>query len=315
MKSKQNKYIDWSLRLLVSLLFCAFGLSSCALDSMAGGVLADSLSKPGSNTVFTGDDDPILVGDALPFAIKMYETVLAMKPEHDGMLQMVGSLYVMYANVYVALPASMLTDEHFDEKSAAIKRAKLLYLRGTTFLFRSLEHRHPGFKAAFDKGDLATVLVKCTKEDVASLYWAGAGWFGAMSLDILDASLGLRITQAKEMMDRAYQLDPDFNQGALDDFFVMYYASMPEGMGRDLAKAEKHFKESLRKSKGLRAGPWLAWAESTALPAQKRQEFDELLDKALAVDAHADPDGVLVNTIMQNKARYYKGQLDTLFWQ
>ena len=58
------------------------------------------LSSSSSGTVFTGDNDPELVGEALPFALKLQESILASIPNHDGLRLGTGRLYVMYAKAH-----------------------------------------------------------------------------------------------------------------------------------------------------------------------------------------------------------------------
>jgi len=57
---------------------------ACSLKKLAMNQVANALTGSGSSTVFTGDNDPELVGDALPFAIKMYESLLAAEPAPPG---------------------------------------------------------------------------------------------------------------------------------------------------------------------------------------------------------------------------------------
>jgi predicted anti-sigma-YlaC factor YlaD len=106
------------------------------------------------------------------------------------------------------------------------------------------------------------------------------------------------------MMERAYELDPDFNSGVLDDFFLLFYASLPEGMGGSREKAEIHYRRALEKSGGRSAGPYVSYARAVAVPAQNYQSFKENLEAALAVDPESDPANTLVNIINQRKAKY-----------
>jgi hypothetical protein len=46
--------------------------TGCSLKRLAVNSVAGMLSSSGSSTVFTGEDDPQLVADALPFAMKLY---------------------------------------------------------------------------------------------------------------------------------------------------------------------------------------------------------------------------------------------------
>jgi hypothetical protein len=59
----------------VAALACAFSLvSGCALvKRKAVGMVASTLASSGD--VFTRDDDLELVGDAIPFGLKLYESV------------------------------------------------------------------------------------------------------------------------------------------------------------------------------------------------------------------------------------------------
>ena len=54
----------------LGLLFLTL-MTSCSINKMAIKAVSNALTGAGSSDVFTGDPDPELVGDALPFAIKM----------------------------------------------------------------------------------------------------------------------------------------------------------------------------------------------------------------------------------------------------
>ena len=287
-------------------------LSSCSISNFAIKTVSDALTGAGSADVFTGDSDPQLVGDALPFAIKMYEALLSQNPNHQGLLLTTGSLFIMYANAYVQGPAEMLdTIDYYQERHAALDRAKNLYLRGYGILLSALDKKFPGFSAASaNDGSLNSFLNKCKKDDVPLLYWTVAGGLSAYSIDVFDFNLSSNIPVWGAMIARAYELDPDFNNGAIDDFYVLFYASLPDTLGGDKAKAETHFNLALEKSRGLAAGPYISYAMAVCVPAQDYDAFKENLEKALAIDPDADPSNRLMNIISQRKARHL---LDTAY--
>jgi len=300
--------------LFLMLGFCLF-LPACSINKMAVKAVSNALTGEGSSDVFTGDPDPQLVGDALPFAIKMYESLLQANPEHQGLLRTTGSLFVMYANAFVQKPAEQLSRDMYVERQAAMDRAKKLYLRGLEKLYRGLDLKYPGFSGAFKPGDpqntpgslqgaLPEILAKMKKEDVPSLYWAAAAGLSAFSLNPFDLALGLRIPEFFALVQRAYDLDPDYNSGALDDFLLLFYASVPEAMGGDKARAEIYYQRALEKSKGLLASPYISYAQAVAIPAQDYDTFKKCLDAALAIDPDASPSNRLVNIINQRKAQY-----------
>ena len=213
----------------------------------------------------------------------MYESLLKANPNHQGLLRTTGSLYVMYANAFVQKPAEILPRDQFEEKRSALERAGKMYLRGLDLLYRSLELK---------------------KDDVASLYWAAVAGVSSYGLNPFDLGLGGRVGEFLAHANRAYELDPDFNSGALDEFFLLFYAQIPESLGGDRSKAEFHFIKAIEKSKGLLASPYVSYAQAVSISAQDYDTFKTCLETALAIDTDAEPNNRLVNVISQKKARY-----------
>lgn len=287
-----------------ALLLTALLASACSIKRLAINKVADTLASPDGGTVFTGDNDPELIGDALPFAIKMYESLMNSAPWHQGLRLRTGSLYIMYANAFIQTPAVMLPDSQGEQQKAAFRRAKNLYLRGRDMLLQGLETKYPGFRAALDEKryDRATARVK--KEDIDFLYWAGAGWLAAFAIDPFDMEVGLTIPGAAALMQRVEELDHAYGKGAIHDFYVLYYGSLPEYMGGNSAKAREHFAKAVAAGGAHITSPYLSLATSISVKEQNLAEYKELLEKVLAVDANADPANRLVNVINQRKARW-----------
>ena len=300
--------------LLTVTLVCFASLTSCSINKLAMNAVADALTGEGSSDVFTGDPDPQLVGDSIPFAIKMYESLLSANPDHQGLMLTTGSLFVMYANAFVQGPAEMLPRNEWEAREAALNRSKQLYLRGYGILYDALEKKFPGFKkATVEKGTIQPLLKKCKKEDVGLLYWAVAGGLSAYSIDILDYELSANIPQWSAMIQRAYELDPNYSTAALDEFFILYYASLPELLGGDMERAEYHYKLALEKTGGNSAGAYVSYAQAVCVPAQNYDAFKECLDKAIAIDPNKDTSTRLVNIITQKKARWLLENAWTFF--
>jgi tetratricopeptide (TPR) repeat protein len=211
----------------------------------------------------------------------------------------------MYANAFVQGPAEMLDSiDFYAERHAGLDRAKELYLRGYEYLFSALERKLPGFgAAAVEDGTFEALLRKCKKEDVPLLYWAVAGGLSAYSIDVFDFDLGFMIPKWSAMLARAYELDPDFNKGAIDDLYILFYASLPENMGGDMARAEIHFGLALDKGGFMLAGPYVSYAAAVCAP-DDYDAFKENLEKALAIDPDEDISARLLNILSQRKARY-----------
>lgn len=289
---------------------CFLPMSGCSINRLALKATADALTAPGSEAVFTGDDDPELVADALPFAIKMYESLLANLPEHDGLALTTGSMLVMYANAFVQEPAE--SEDDYEARKRQLARAKRLYLRAYDVLVPRLEARRPGICAS-DDDTRRKALERCDREDVPFLYWSAAATAAAVALDPLDIRLGARLPLARDRMARAYELDPGFNRGAIDDFYISFYAGLPAGMGGGMAKAERHFELAVERSGGAAASPYVSAAAAIAVPRQDYALFKSLLGKAIALDPDAYPDMRLANIIARRKAERLAAAAEYLF--
>lgn len=297
------------MRLKYFISYCAvflflLAISACSLNKMAVRMVADTLSSGTTGTTFTGDDDPELVGDALPFALKLYESLIAEMKDNPGLYLTAGSGFIMYANAWVQTPADMLPDTEFEKKKQMTARARKLYNRGREYVLLGMELKHPGFRASLENGTMQAQLAAMKNDDVAFLYWIGTGWMAAYSTDPFDVDLGIGAKKAVALMETAMKIDDSFSDGAIHDVFISYYGSLPQSMGGSEGKARQHFKKAVELSKGLKASPYVALASTISVKNQNIKEFAELLNKALAIDVNVQPGNRLANIIAQRKAQW-----------
>ena len=286
---------------------------ACSLNKIVMNKVAGALSRPSGNNVFTQDNDPELVGDALPFAIKLYESLLASVPNHEGLRLRTGSLYIMYANAFLQTPADMMPRQELDQKEFMLARAKNLYLRGRDILLVGLEKRNPRLLQQLKGRKYKEALASFTKKDIPALYWVAAGWVGAFGVDPFDMKLGLTLPQAAAIMERVTQLEPGFSSGAVHNFYILYYGSLPDYMGGDVEKAREHFRMAMAASGNRDTSPLISLATTVDVKEQNVEEFKSLLQKVLEIDPNADLDNRLVNILNQRKARWLLDHLDDYF--
>ncbi len=116
----------------------------------------------------------------------------------------------------------------------------------------------------------------------------------------------------RTLMEKALAIDEDFADGAIHEVFITLDGMSPT-MGGDAARARTHFDRAVELSKGKSASAFVAMAASVAQPAQNREEFDQLLEKALAIDPDEVPDTRLATIIAQQRARILQSRVDELF--
>jgi predicted anti-sigma-YlaC factor YlaD len=298
----------------VSLLLCALTvvLASCSLNKLAVNMVAKTLSS-GDSTVFTGEEDPQLVADALPFAMKLYESLLEQTPENEDLLLTTGSIFTMYANAFIQTPASMLPESEYEQQQQMLARAKKMYLRGRGYLLRALELRYPGFGKDLRGNDLEQALAAMVVEDVPLLFWTSASWLGAFSTDTFDMELLLNLSKPIAVLNRALELDESWSQGMIHDTLISIYGSLPEAMGGSQEKARYHFEKAIEYSGGLSPSPYVALASTVSVANQDVKEFRQLLAQALAIDPADNPDNRLQILLSQEKARWLLGHIEDFF--
>lgn len=291
----------------VAVLALAFG--GCSIRGLAVNALANSLA--GSGDVFSSDEDPELVGDALPFALKTMETLLAEKPDHPGLLLSLCSGFTQYGYAFVEPEGEALEYVDYRAALAEFDRALKLYLRARGYCWRALEGVSDGVVGRLQR-DPDEPLSEFGREDVELLYWSGASWGAALSLGKDRPEIAVDFPAVRALITRALELDESWDRGAIHEVMISL-ESLPETMGGSEDRARRHFARAVELGGGAKAGPYVSLAANVALPNQERREFVELLETALAVDVDAEPSRRLVNVVVQRRARWLLDQVDDLF--
>ena len=296
----------WLGALLVALL----AAPGCSIKRLAVNKLGDALA--GGGTTFASDDDPELVKAAVPFSLKLMESLLAECPKHAGLLFAASSGFTQYGYAFVQQDAEEFEADNLARARELQVRARRLYLRARDYGLRGLEARHPGFGIQLKENPQAAV-ADMRKADVPLLYWTAASWAAAVSMskDIPDTVGDLPKVEA--MIDRALALDEAWDQGAIHGFLITFEMSRATGEGDRVARARKHFDRAVALSGGKLAGPYVSYAEAVCIQAEDRKQFEKLLQQALAINPDSDPPTRLMNLVMQRRARWLLSRTDKLF--
>ena len=282
----------------VSLL--CLSLCACSIKRMAVNKVGDALSSGGS--VYETDDDLELVGAALPFGLKLIESLLAESPRHKGLLQSACQGFTTYAYLYVQCEADEVAAKDFAAGEALRARARRLFLRGHRYGYRGLEAAAPGIGARMLADPRAAVAAIRKKADVPLLYWNAAALGLAISVSKSEAGMLARLPEVEALVERALELDEGWQEGTLHEFKVTLAAAKP---GKpDFDRLEKHYRRAQELSGGKRAGLFVAYAESCSVPKQDAAGFRAALEKALAIDADRHETLRLANVAAQRRARW-----------
>jgi predicted anti-sigma-YlaC factor YlaD len=291
------------------LLLVAGLLPSCSIKKMAVKGMADQLSS--GPDVFSTDEDPELVRDAVPFGLKTMETLLQTLPEHRGLLLGLCRGFTQYSYAFVQADADAIEATNYARAEEIRVRARKLFVRARDYGLRGLEVDYKGITRQLSMSpDSAAARVGA--RGVPLLFWTAAAWGSAISLGKDQPELVADLPAVRSMMSRGVQLDEGYEQGAMHEALILLDA-LPPAMGGSPARARQHFDRAVALSHGTRPGPYVTMASSIDVMTQNRKEFRELLHKALAIDPNREPNARLQTIVTQQKAQALLARESELF--
>jgi TRAP transporter T-component len=294
----------------VALLVASLALTAgCSLRQLAVDAVGDALATGGS--VYETDADFALVGDALPFSVKLMDSLVAESPRHRGLLLAASRAYLLYAWGYVGFRADELARVDVEQANAARRRVRALATRSFDYAMRAVEIAYPGVTSRLARDPAGAARTVDRAQDVELLHAAMASLGLAIGNAKQDAAMLARLPEVEALLGQGLALDEAWNAGALHEFAVAWYAARPGLFDR--AAVERHYARALALSRGTRAGLYVAYAEGAIVRDQDRRRFEALLDEAIAVDPDARPEERLQNALAKRRAQWLRGQAELLF--
>ncbi len=251
-------------------------------------VSACTIIKAGSyaTDVFMMESDPLLAAAALPTMMKASEALYLADPNNEAKALTNASLYVMYANAFIESEAFLLPDDQFEARYAMSVRANALYRRASTILVPFVDKKAPGTFS--DTGA------------VPLMYWTAAAILAAFASDPMDFDNAALVDGALAVFEKARELDPGWNGGALHELAITLYGSLPADLGGNPDKAIAAFKEAVQATGASSPGPYVSYAASVCVAKGDKEGFVNALETALSLEGR--PESALMDTLARRKA-------------
>ncbi len=99
-----------TLNLLLAALLASTA-TGCSIKRMAVNKIGDALA--GGGTTFADDDDPELIKAAVPFSLKLMESLLNESPRRQGLLFATASGFTQYGYAFVQQEAEEMEEKDF----------------------------------------------------------------------------------------------------------------------------------------------------------------------------------------------------------
>src|SRR5580704_8167629 len=191
-------------------------LSSCSVKKYAINKLGDALA--GTGTTFASDDDPDLIRAAVPFSLKLVESLLAENPKHEGLLLAAARGFTQYAYAFVQEDADEAEDTDRARAAALRARAAKLYVRARNYGLQGLEVKHKDFTARL-RAKPKEAVMELKKSDVPMMYWTTLSWAAALSVSH-DLMMLPEVPRFEALADRVVELDEAFDEGVIHGFLI-----------------------------------------------------------------------------------------------
>jgi len=277
-------------------------LGACSPRYLVVQGVANELASQGQ----VPEEDLELAREASAFYLKFSESVLRQTPGNLKLAEAVAGGFTQYAYAFVSFDAERIEAKDARAAHKLRERAARLYLRAQRHAIAALEQHQPGFLKALSSPDSAS-WPRLEEPEVGVAYWAAASWGGYISLSKDDPDIVADLPLAVRLARLAWQKNPGYGDGALASLMGSFETARPGGSRQ---QALLYFDQAIAVSAGKSAGPFVAKAESIALPAGDRAAFEALLHQALlASDARRD----LPNEVMRERAQWLLETADDIF--
>ena len=268
--------------------------------------VVDQTAQALSSQPVASEDDLQLAREASAFYLKFSESVLQETPGHLKLAESVSAGFTQYAYAFVAFDAEKIDAKEPKAAAQMRERAGRMYARAHRHAMTALELSAPGISAAIRHPDVRKH-PPLTQAQVPLAYWAAASLGGWISMSKDDPDLVADLPLSMRLAEIAWRANPDYGQGALASLMGTLEAAK---VGGSKEKTQAYFDKAIRLSQEKDAGPYVAKAESVALPAEDKKLFEQLLTQALAISKQHRS---LQNEVMRERAQWLLASMDDLF--
>ena len=169
---------------------------------------------------------------------------------------------------------------------------------------------HPGFAGRVRRNP-ATAVQELEEDDAAMALWTGTAMAARVALEMDNPEATADLSTAGAILGRVKELDDLVDRGAVYDYLSLYEALRPGG---SVELAREYYERAMELGPERLPVLWTNWAESGAIAAGDRSEFETVLQQTLDFDLETEPDDKLLNRIAQLRAAWLLENIDDYFY-
>ena len=240
------------------------------------------------------------------------EIKIAKSPEDPKRLIEGCKYLTQYGFGFTMEEADRLVMNDYKEGTILYVSANQMFAKAVLYGDRALEIKYPGY-LKWIQGEKKSA-PNFTYEDIHYLFWTAGAYGGAIKSSRGNPEWVILLPRVGKLLESALVLDSDWNKGALYSGMISYTMIRHDAPADKIELAEFYFKKAVEASDGLDLGPYVAMAESVCIPTQNKNEFTNLLYKALNIDINSVPDLRLTNQINRNRTQWLLDNIDEYFY-
>ena len=196
---------------------------------------------------------------------------------------------------------------------------KKIFMEANLHFGRAVNYGNKSLSLKFDQYDnwisnQSDQIPNFTEYEIPYLFWTAAAYGGAIKSSRGNPEWVVLLPRVGQLLEVGLNIDPDWNKGALYSAMISYTMSRHDPPKEKERVAEDYFNKAVAASNGLDIGTYVNLAESVSIPTQNKNQFTNLLYKALNIDIKENTDLVLTNQINRNRAQWLLDNIDEYFY-
>ena len=203
-------------------------------------------------------------------------------------------------------------NEDYSLSRSIYSAAHIDFIRSIEYINRSLVLDYPNYNRWLN--EKKSINIKFKKESAEKLYWAAAAYAGAIQSSNGSPEWVVQLPKIGKLLESGMLLDPEWNFGSFYTAMISYTLIRHDARDNKLDIAKSFFQKAVIASKGQDLSPYISYAQNIAITEQDKNEFTNMLYKALNIDIYANPEVTLSNYINRKKANWLLDNIEEYFY-
>ena len=208
--------------------------------------------------------------------------------------------------------AERIKNEDYDKGRAIYSKAHSDFVRSVSYINSSLVSDYPSFLLWLN--DQGNHDIEFKKGSAEKLYWAAGAYAGAIQSSNGSPEWLIQLPKIGLLLESGIKLDSTWNFGSFYTAMISYSIVRHDAKEDKFNIAKSYFKKAVEVSAGQDLSPYISYAENISVSEQNKNEFSNMLYKALNIDIYSNPELTLVNYINRKRANWLLDNIEEYFY-